>query len=890
MRNVFLRLTELGEGIEDTRRRVAVEELVPEGASPEEVQALLDRLAEARLVTLGEGTAEVAHEVLIREWPTLRAWLEEDRAGIRLHRQLDDAARLWDAGGREAGDLYRGTRLAAAVEWAQANPDALNATERAFLDASVAESERERRAQLRANRRLRVLLAGVGLLLVAAVIAGVLALRESDQARGAARTADAQRLGAQALIDDRLERSLLLAQAGRELDDSVATRGYLLSALVRRPAAIGVIQGDFFGVASLALSSDDRILAVGGFNGTVALFDARTRERIGRPLQVGRPPGTEILSLDFSPDGRFLAVSGLVGEPPGSPRVKLIEVATRKVVRQIDPGAYPRDPSAHTFVEARFTADGRALVVSVATDGSKEGPFPAYLRRYDARTGRPLGRAVPIGRGITRPATSVRSARDRLLVTGFEATFIVDAKTLRVLRRVPVGAWSTGISPDGRTVALGEEDGSVAILDLRTGERRTLSGRHEDRVQGLEFTPDGRTLATKGDDGKILIWDLSSGTVRETLTGHTGPIVRLIVAGDGRTLYTGGLDDRTILWDIAGDRRLARPFARPFQKSGLPQDYPPPLAISPSGPTVAAGLPDGGVRLYDAGTLRPLPKLPGLEDEPVWMVAYSPDGRTMAVAGERGTVEMRDAATGRRLRSALRGSGASVQAMAFSLDGDRLAVADLDGTLRLQELETGKVRRAPRLSDFPIHLSFSPDGDTLAIGLGPSGVELRDSRSLRTIARLPNRAGDSARWVRFSPDGRLLAVSAFEGYTQLWEVAGRRRTGPPLSGHEGYVLNAEFSPDGRMLATSGDDGTVILWDIESRRALGTLPGPPGWTSARFTPDGHRLFVLRDSGAAQRWETSPDAWSRHACAVAGRELRRAEWEELVPDQDYRPVCS
>ncbi len=121
MRNLFLRLTEMGEGIEDTRRRVAVEELVPEGASPEEVQALLDRLAEARLVTLGEGTAEVAHEVLIREWPRLRAWLEEDRAGIRLHRELGDAARRWEAGSREAGDLYRGTRLDAAVEWAQAH-------------------------------------------------------------------------------------------------------------------------------------------------------------------------------------------------------------------------------------------------------------------------------------------------------------------------------------------------------------------------------------------------------------------------------------------------------------------------------------------------------------------------------------------------------------------------------------------------------------------------------------------------------------------------------------------------------------------------------------------------------------------------------------------------
>jgi class 3 adenylate cyclase len=97
-RGVFLRLTELGEGIEDARRRVAIDELTPEGTPPATVRALLDQLADARLVTLSNGTAEVAHEVLIREWPTLRGWLEEDRAGTRLHRQLDHASRQWDTG------------------------------------------------------------------------------------------------------------------------------------------------------------------------------------------------------------------------------------------------------------------------------------------------------------------------------------------------------------------------------------------------------------------------------------------------------------------------------------------------------------------------------------------------------------------------------------------------------------------------------------------------------------------------------------------------------------------------------------------------------------------------------------------------------------------------
>ena len=138
MRNMFVRLTEFGDDSVATRRRVRTDELVPDGVSSEVVDTLLKRLADARLLTLGEGTAEVAHEVLIREWPTLRRWLEEDREGIRLHRQLGDAARMWEAGGREPSDLYRGPRLVAATDWVRAHRPELNASERSFIDASVA--------------------------------------------------------------------------------------------------------------------------------------------------------------------------------------------------------------------------------------------------------------------------------------------------------------------------------------------------------------------------------------------------------------------------------------------------------------------------------------------------------------------------------------------------------------------------------------------------------------------------------------------------------------------------------------------------------------------------------------------------------------------------------
>ena len=90
-------------------------------------------LAADRLVTIGEGEVEVAHEALLREWPRLRGWLEEDAQGRRLHRHLRDAARGWAAGGRDPGELYRGARLAAVLDWSAAHELELNATERDFV-------------------------------------------------------------------------------------------------------------------------------------------------------------------------------------------------------------------------------------------------------------------------------------------------------------------------------------------------------------------------------------------------------------------------------------------------------------------------------------------------------------------------------------------------------------------------------------------------------------------------------------------------------------------------------------------------------------------------------------------------------------------------------------
>jgi formylglycine-generating enzyme required for sulfatase activity len=142
-RNIFLRLTELGEGVQDTRRRVKMDELA-RATNHDLIEKVLKTLTDARLVTTEEDSAEVAHEALIREWGTLRKWLDEDRESLRLHRHLTESAEEWARRGREASELYRGTRLTQLQEWVEIHGNTLSPLEREFVKASQKVKKRER--------------------------------------------------------------------------------------------------------------------------------------------------------------------------------------------------------------------------------------------------------------------------------------------------------------------------------------------------------------------------------------------------------------------------------------------------------------------------------------------------------------------------------------------------------------------------------------------------------------------------------------------------------------------------------------------------------------------------------------------------------------------------
>ena len=858
-RRILLRLVDGGGDDPPTRRRVPRAEL----GSDERTSRVLATLVERRLIVADDEAVELVHEALLERWPRLGHWLDDEAQGRRLHAQIAGAAAAWVADDRSRDGLYRGARLAAATDWADATESELTPIERGFLVASRAE-------HARVTRRLRAFLVAAVVLLVVAAVAAAVALRSRASANREATAAIAQRLGAQALSEPRLDRALLLAREAVAVDDTEATRSNLLATLLRAPAAVAILHPDGTHVIDDAISADGRLLAVRGDNGTVSIF--RTRD--GRLVRRWRGSanitnfgaiGTPVHALAFSPDARTLAVGDSDGHASTLALVDVTSGNTRRI----------RSHEAATD-DVAYAPDGRTLVTGEITSG-RFSPPPEVLVARRPRDGAPLARSAAFrGRRLVGFALG---GRDVVVTDGRRRSLLLDRRTLAAVRSYAVGGVGA-VSDEGDRAAFGRDDGSIAVVSLASGRIRVLDGRVPAAVNTVAFSPDAWTIASASDDGTVGVWSLKTSTLRESYRGSTGPARDVAFAADGSTLYSGAADGTVVVWDVAGSRRLGRPFR--FSPGGGAAA----VAASPDSSSFVTSPGANRVTIWRARDLRRVAGLRGPCGQVVSLI-WSHDGRFVACTGDGPHSVVWNVRTRRIVDLFPSGGSDSGDGVNFSPDDRLLAVVGSDGHIRVYDIQTrahvADVPGSTTLQD----VDFSSDGTRLAAaGLG-GFVAIWDVPH-RTLERKVGH-GSLLLGIRFSPDGRQIATGDYTGLVHFFDAdSGREET--PLRTETAFVSSVTYSPDGSQLLTTGGDASLRLWDLASRKLVGApLPGgsSPGWGT--YFPDGRHVVSVDDSGLGVVWDVSPADWESAACRIANRNVTRAEWHDFLPDRGYRRIC-
>jgi len=887
-RRMLLRLAEVDAAGQPVRRRVPRDELAP--ADDERAGAVLDVLVGERLLTAAQEHVEVAHEALLREWPRLRTWLDEDDAGRRLRRHLVPAAAEWHRSGRSSDELLRGPRLAAALDWAADHPADLTGTESAFLAASREAQDAEAVRRRRSVRRLRTVAVSLGLLLMVTAGAVVVAVDRQDDAARSALQADVRALRASALTDVRLDRALLYAAQAHRLDPSPETRDVLLRTALGSPAVTALLPAEQ-SVVGVAEAEGGQTIAGLGFEDTLYLWDAVTRERTTVPVVVfGR-------SMDVSPDGQQLSV---VGVQPSADFTQGVETDLHLVDLRSDPPSVrvvPRPDGVEGPLRARFATDGTLVTLD----------FYGVARLVDARSGEVVRTFTPAADFSDLQVLDLSPDRRFAAMSdefGASPVSVFEVNTGRLVWSSPAAEGSmASVGPEGRVLVLAAAEGTVEVVDLASGERTPLESVPARGLIEAVWAPDGSTFTGIGPDGEVVVWDATSLEPVTTVRGHRGTVADVVYSADGRSLHTAGLDGSVLSWDLAGDDSLVRTVGRPF-----PRDEVASQTVSADGSVAAASLPGGVLRLVDVET-GTTTDVRGAFGPQGGIVSTDPRGRHIAALDFPtepadgpmvSTVRVVDTESGEVLPWS-----AEVE-VRYSFDakptpdGEGLLLSTDRGT-RLLDIRTGTPRTqlyAPAAG--VSEATSAPDGRTVALSLTDGTLEVVDLTDSRRLAVLDPRPvatsspnGFAPSPLTFSPDGRWLAAGSNSGRvaiwgTRTWELLDREIAVPGGFGVGGIA----FSADSRSVVVAAA-GTVGLWDLQgdSRGAVLDVDrlGGGSTVSAGFGGQGDLVF-LSDGSSVRSWSITPERLVAHACRVAGRDLTRAEWAEVLPDRPYGSTCT
>jgi serine/threonine protein kinase len=537
-RQLFLRLVTLGEGAEDTRRRVLRSELASIAFLPSQrvdgsegnINTVIDIFGKARLLTFDhdpvtrEPTVEVAHEALLGEWRRLRSWLDNSRVDIRMQRLLGEAALEWQGIDRDPGYLLRGSRLDQFEAWATTTDIALTQVEGEYLEASLAErrlreaEEEERQAREAAMERrsrnfLRGLVAVLAIATVVAVVLTVFAFNQRGEAQNSAAIAQSE---ADAHATQRV-----IAESEAELR---ATQQVIAEeeADARATAeAIAIEQRDeVLRQASVALSRQALELKDLGDPELAVLLTMAALEEYPYTPQTEKALAESVLEVPSSrliPGDQNLSWLAVTWSPSGD------QIATATYGVYLDASILIQDPETGAeILDIPLGVDcATASNVVWSPPGDRLIAIPQFCdyapRVFDAQTGELLTTLV------SEPEQANFSA-----------------------------AWS----PDGNTILTGSLDGYARIWDAQSGERLREISAHDNYLTQVAWSPTGEQLATASNDDTAKIWDAATGELLQVYAAFTDDLAGLAWSPEGEKIAAVSLDGNALVWDAASGERL----------------------------------------------------------------------------------------------------------------------------------------------------------------------------------------------------------------------------------------------------------------------------------------------------------------------------------------------
>jgi WD40 repeat protein/DNA-binding SARP family transcriptional activator len=493
------------------------------------------------------------------------------------------------------------------------------------------------------------------------------------------------------------------------------------------------LTGHTAGLISPAFSPDGTLIATTSFDSTARVWDAA----IGQEL-LTLPHSSVTVGIDFSPDGRRLAVADLEARV-----VRVWDMASGQEVLTL---------AGHTddVNDVVFSPDGK-LLATASSDGTG--------KVWDRITGRELVTFF----GHNGWVFGVDFSSDgKFVATGGQDGIarIWDAKTGEQLLVLPGhggGIGNVAFSPDGQLLVSGGE-GRTKIWDVTPAGSRewlTLPG-HTDLVFSLAFSPDGDRLASASWDGTARIRDATSGENLLELAAHTAEVTRIVFSPNGDRLATASYDGTAKIWEaFTGEELLTLD-----PDGGIVYG----IAFSMDGENLSTAMEDGTVKMWNVRSGEELLVMKG-HDGLVFRVTFSPDGKRIATASWDGTAKIWDSHSGQLLLD-LQAHEGGVNQIAWHPDGGRIATAGFDGTAKLWEATSGKeLLTLTGHSTIVWDVAFSPDASRLATLAFDGKMRIWDTH---TGAELLTFSGLTGPEVAFSPDGKFLAAAGRDNTVRIF--------------------------------------------------------------------------------------------------------------------------